>query len=618
MPLHTFTRILLFVAVLFGMAVLPGVADDVMWPAYGRAAGGGRFVPADEINRGNVAQLARVWTWHHGDLNEQRNVNECTPLVVDGVMYLITPFSNAAAIDAATGREIWRYDGGVKIGALGGPLAARGVAYWEDGDDRRIYLPTRTGKLIALQAKTGRPVTSFGANGVLSLKEVLGPGAKTLYISSPPVICGDVIVQGYGLDDGMYNKTPTPLVAFDVRTGAERWRFHTIPPAGAFGADTWAEGSNLTHGGANVWSIMSADPVRNLIYLPVSCPSFDFYGGDRKGQNLFGNSLVALDAATGERRWHYQLVHHDLWDYDLPAQPVVVDLTVAGEAVPAVAQITKSGFVFLFNRATGEPVFPIEERRVPASALPGEEAWPTQPVPTKPPAFSKQGLTIDGLSNIDPETNAALRKRFAQYRSEGLYTPPSEAGSIVMPGFHGGGNWSGGAFDPASQRLYINTTEVACIAQMRPTKRFGLPYAHQGWTRFRDEKGYPANAPPWGTLVCIDLAGGEIDWRVPLGEYAELTARGVPQTGQENIGGATVTAGGLVFIASTPDHKFRAFDSATGEVLWETKLPAPGYAAPVSYTVNGRQYVAICAGGGHKKGLLQPDSDAVVAYALPE
>lgn len=363
---------------------------------------------------------------------------------------------------------------------------------------------------------------------------------------------------------------------------------------------------------------MSADPARNLIYLPVSCASFDFFGGDRKGQNLFGNSLVALDTATGERRWHYQLVHHDIWDYDLPAQPILCDLTVDGKAIPAVAQITKMGFVFVFNRETGEPVWPIEERPVPASTLPEEAAWPTQPFPTRPPAFSKQGLTIDDLSNIDPGTNAKLRERFEQYRSEGIYTPPSEEGSIVMPGFHGGGNWSGGAFDPETQRLYINTTEVACIAQMKRSDRLSLPYVHQGWTRFRDDNGYPANAPPWGKLVCIDLSAGSISWEVPLGEHEELTAKGVPQTGQENIGGATVTAGGLVFIASTPDHMFRAFHSGTGEVLWETKLPAPGYAAPMSYTVDGRQYVAIAAGGGHKNGLLQPDSDTVVAFALSE
>lgn len=592
-------------------------AQDADWRAYGRAPGGGRFVPADQINRDNVARLEPVWTWHHGDMNEKRNVFECTPLVVHGVMYAITPFSNACAIDAATGEELWRFDAGEKIGFFGGPSATRGVAYWEDGDDRRIYVPTREGKLHALRADTGVPIETFGNGGTLDIRTIAADGSGQLFISSPPVVCGDTLVQGYGMEDGTFNQTPTPLVAFDARTGAERWRFNTIPQAGEFGADTWEDDSNTRHGGANVWSIMSCDPALGLIYLPVSCASFDFYGGERPGQNLFANSLVALDAKTGERRWHYQLVHHDIWDYDLPAQPILVDLTVDGEAIPAVAQITKQGFVFLFNRATGEPVFPIEERPMPASTLPGETAWPTQPVPTKPPAFTKQGLTIDELSNISPETNAALRERFSRYRSEGLFTPPSEQGSIVMPGFHGGGNWSGGTVDPASQRLYINTTEVACIAEMKPNEKFALPFAPLGWTRFRDDEGYPANAPPWGKLVCIDLAGGEIAWEVPLGEHEELTACGIPQTGQENIGGATVTAGGLVFIASTPDSYLRAFDAADGRELWKHKLPAPGYAAPISYTLAGKQYVAIAAGGGHKNGLLQPNSDTIIAFAMP-
>lgn len=613
-------RLLGFLAALFLLA--PSTFADgghMNWESWGKSPGGGRYAPLDQINRDNLGQLTRAWTYHHGDLNDSktsqdRNVFECTPLVVDGVMYLITPWSNVIALDASTGSEIWRFDSGFKLEPLGGLLAARGVSYWREGDDARIFAPVRDGRLYALDAKTGKPVESFGNGGHVDLKQLMPACARNLYLSSPPAIFENLVVQGFGLEDGAYNREHCPLHAFDARTGAVVWTFNTIPRAGEFGAETWENESWKTHGGANVWSLMSVDAERGLLYLPVSAPSYDFWGGDRQGQGLFGNSLVALNARTGERQWHFQIVHHDLWDYDLPAQPLLADITVDGVAIPAVVQLSKTGHAFVFNRSSGEPVWPIEERPVPASDVDGEAAWPTQPIPTKPPALSRQGLTEADVGGLDAESHAALLEEFRSMRSEGLFTPPSFKGTLVMPGFHGGANWSSGAFDPNTGRIIVNTTEVPCIAKLNPR---GAPARIYGWDRWRDKERYPAITPPWGQLVAVNLNTGTIDWRVPLGTHEELAGRVAGETGMENIGGAMVTKSGLIFIASTPDAKLRVYDVNDGKQLFETKLDAPGYAAPVSYAVNGKQYIAICAGGGHKNGLRTPGSDTVIAYSLP-
>jgi len=404
------------------------------------------------------------------------------------------------------------------------------------------------------------------------------------------------------------------LRAFDARTGAVLWAFNTIPQEGEFGTETWAEESWRRHGGANIWSLMSVDAARGLLFLPGSAASYDFWGGDRRGENLFANSLIALDARTGKRVWHFQAVHHDLWDYDLPAQPVLADIVVEGKPVPAVVQLGKTRFSYVFNRETGAPVLPIEERPVPASDVPDEQAWRTQPFPSKPPAFARQGLSESDVGGLDEASHEKLLEAFRGMRHEGLFTPPSFRGTLVMPGYHGGANWSTGAYDPNTGRLIVNTTEVPCIAKLNEK---GVPARIYGWDRWRDAEGYPAIKPPWGKLVAINLNSGAIDWEGPLGHHEELTGRVQGRTGMENIGGAMVTKGGLVFIASTPDAKLRVFNVANGERLFETKLDAPGYAAPISYAVKGRQYVAICAGGGHKKGLKQPASDAVIAFALP-
>jgi quinoprotein glucose dehydrogenase len=609
-------------SLLFVLLFLAGnfaAADDLPpgdWAHYGREQSGTRYSPLKQITKDNVDQLKTAWMYHTGDLElmkakKGRYVFECTPLVIGGVMYIITPYSRAIAIDATTGEERWVFDPLPDQPGEGGVLAARGVSAYGN----KLFVPVRDGRLYAIDIANGKPISTFGDSGFVNLRKLIGPGGSRAFLSSPPAIFEDVVIQGFGLPDGPADLDSTHLVALDANTGAPLWTFNTIPTRGEFGADTWKGDSGQHRGGANVWSIMSVDPDLGLVYLPATSPTFDFYGGDRPGANLFGNSVIALDAKTGERRWHYQTVHHDLWDYDLPAQPILTDIVVDGKAIRALAQIGKTGFVYVLNRETGEPVWPIEERSVRTDGVPDEQVYPTQPIPTKPPPFSKQGLTADELSNIDPETNAYLRNRFAQYRSEGIFTPPTELGTIVMPGFHGGGNWSGGCYNPDTGLFYVNSTELACMVQVGPAdNRYG--HDTTGWLRFRGPNGYPGNAPPWGQLSAIDLNHGELVWQVPLGEFEQLTDKGIPVTGQENFGGPCVTAGGLVFIASTLDAHIRAFDAQTGEVLWTAKLPTGGHAVPVSYLgSDGRQYIAVCAGGHTKLGTQA--GDAFIAFALP-
>lgn len=594
--------------------------DPADWPYYARDAEGTRYSPLTQITPDNVKTLERAWTAHTGDLVDHirrgNYVFECTPLVIDGVMYVITPFARLLALEADTGKELWSFDPDYNQRRSGGLLASRGVAYWTDGAAERIMLPVRDGRLYSIDIGTHKPDPNFGAEGFVDLRELAGTNPMGLYLSQPPAVIGDVVVQGCQVPDGRPEIEDVPLYAFDVRTGTIAWTFNTVPQEGEFGNDTWEGDSWKNRAGVNVWAVMSMDIPRGILYAAVSTPNFDFYGGDRHGKNLFSDSLVALDAESGKRLWHYQTVHHDLWDYDLPAHPNLVDLTIDGETVPAVAQLGKTGFVYVFNRVTGEPIFPIEERPVPQTDVPGEETWPTQPIPAKPPAFTPQGLTEENLSRIDEETYEYLRKEFQKYRSDGMFTPPSERGSIVFPGFHGGANWSGGAVDPNTGWLFVNSTELACIVQLVPSSDGPWDYRHTGWLRFRDQNGYPANAPPWGQLHAIDLNEGEIVWSIPLGEFEELSKRGIPPTGQENFGGATVTASGLVIIASTMDERLRVFRAKTGDLLFETKLDAAGYAAPVTYAVDGKQYIAICAGGGGK--LATPISDTVIAYTLPK
>ncbi len=566
------------------------------------------------------------------------------------------------------------------------------------GGARRIFC-TVGRRLYALDARTGRPVATFGDSGSVDLGAGLSRAIGDAYLvaTSPGVVYKDLLVQGtrVGEDEG---SAPGDVRAYDVRTGAIRWTFHTIPQPGEFGYDTWPADAFRTAGGANSWAGMTVDTKRGVVYVPTGSATPDFYGGDRAGANLFANSLVALDARTGRRLWHFQMVHHDLWDRDLPAAPNLVTVTRAAKRVDAIAQITKSGFVFLFDRESGRPLFPVEERAAPASDLRGEQAWPTQPVPVKPAPFARQTIR-------EADVNAAERRRFRSLRHDALFAPPSRQGSIVFPGFDGGGEWGGAAVDPETGVLYVNASDVPWIAAMREsatippatgapraggavytavcagchgTDRRGrerapsliglsarlsveqleqviergrgfmpsfarlsegeqrslieylgysgaglslhraasvsAPYEFVGYERWRDSSGFPAVKPPWGTLSAIDLNTGEYRWRIRLGEFAGLAARGVPITGTEQYGGPIVTAGGLLFIAATQDAKFRAFDKSTGRLLWEATLPAPGYATPSTFAVRGKQYVIVAAGGGK---LGSQSSDAYVAYSLP-
>lgn len=588
------------------------------WRFHGRDPGGSRYSPLNQINTENVHRLEPAWVYRTGDIAEPgAHYAECTPLVIDNVMYIITPFSRLIALNATTGEKLWNFDPNPPLDLAengGGGLASRGVAYWESGSKKRVFLPVRDGRLYSIDIGTRKPDPQFGKGGLINLREGLPRGGAYLFLSSPPMVCENTVIQGFGINDSSDRQPYVPLRAFDAHTGAVKWTFHTIPREGEAGNETWEGDSWKNRGGCNVWSLMGMDAERGIVYLPVGAPNNDKYGGDRHGDNLFANSIVALDAKTGKRLWHYQLVHHDVWDYDMAAAPNVVDLQIDGNAVPAVAIAGKTGFVYVFNRVTGEPVFPIHEKPVPQSDVEGEMTSKTQPFPSKPPAFSRQRLTVDGLHRFSEEEHRRLAERLGRLRSEGLFTPPSERGSIVFPGQLGGANWSGAAADPDGM-LYVNANELAYISEMReaPDSPFGYrPRAYH----FRDSNGLPAIAPPWGTLTKIDLNRGGIAWQIPLGEHPAIEDESLQPTGTMNFGGATVTGGGLVFIASTMDEKFRAFRAEDGALLFEYRMNSAGYGAPVTYGgEDGRQYVTVFAGGGCKPGT--GPGDYVYAFSLP-
>jgi len=591
-------------------------ADAEDWAYYGQDPGGARFSTLAQINRGNVTQLERAWTYRTGDIAEgTAHYTECTPLMVDGVLYLITPFSRLIALDATTGEEQFRFSPDPPLNlseTQGGGLASRGVTYWTSGTKRRIFLPVRDGRIYSIDLDTRLPDPEFSDGGCLNLRDGLADGGGYLFLSSPPSVCQDVLLQPYGISDSSSKRLHyVPLRAFDAHTGKGVWTFDTVPQRGQLGYDSWEAGSSADRSGCNPWAPISADLEQGIFYAPLGAPNSDKYGGDRKGDNLFANTLVALDAKTGKRLWHFQMVHHDIWDYDLPAMPILFDLEQAGKTIPAVAVVGKTGFVYTFDRVTGTPIFNIEERPVPASTVPGEVASPTQPFPTKPPAFARQGMTRDDLHSVDPAALEALQKQYDGFRSEGLFTPPSPEGTIVFPGQLGGGNWSGAAVSPGGM-LYVAANELPYVTQV--TKDGNGAYGVSVRARhFRDSKGYPAIKPPWGTVTKLDLAEGTLVWHKPLGHFEEVAWEG--PTGQMNFGGGTVTAGGLFFVAAALDAKLRAFDVDTGNVLAAYGTEVAGQGAPVTYLGrDGKQYVALFAGGGGKaKGTK---GDYVLAFRL--
>jgi len=603
------------------------------WRFYGGDEGGSRYSTLTQINRSNVASLKRAWTYHTAELDlglptaPFQASFSCTPLVINGVMYISTPSSRVIALDAETGREIWKYD----------PQANkkerefnshRGVAYWEDKSDHRILFGTVDGRLIALNADSGKPIEDFGSNGVVDLRAGVADKFKQdpswgARVTSPPVIYKDLAIIGWGLPEYPAKGPNGDVRAYSIRSGKLIWTFHTVPHPGEFGSDTWSADAWKDRMGANVWSTMSVDQQRGIVYLPVGSPAYDFYGGDRKGKNLFGNSLVALNAATGKLIWYFQMVHHDLWDYDLPAQPSLVTIKQNGRSIPAVVEVTKMGFVFVFDRVTGKPLFPIEERAVPQSSVPGEETWPTQPFPVKPPALARQAMTRAEVSHVSIEAERYCTELFDKLTNKGMYTPAGLEPTLIFPGYHGGGNWSSASFDPGSGLLFVNMNEDGAVGQMNAQPPGSpIPYIRRGrfeeYAWFRDKTGRPCQQPPWGTLTAVDLAKGEIAWRIPLGIVEELEAKGVHNTGTQNLGGSIVTAGGVVFIAATTDHRFRAFDARTGKQLWEAELEANAHATPVTFQgKSGKQFVVIAAGGGgFLRALSSVLSDTVVAYAL--
>ena len=682
--------------------------DGAEWPAYLGDAGATHYSTLSELTPENVARLQPVWTWRSGDMRGNKTQNQCNPLMVEGVIYVTTPGLAVAALDAATGQQRWRFESGQTAGL------SRGLATWTDGMQRRIYFGAGR-YLHALDAATGQLATDFGEGGRIDLSENLGRDARglNLFVNTPGVIYRDLIIMGMRVGEGPAPAAPGHIRAYDVRSGRLVWTFRTIPQPGEPGYETWPPDAWQRAGGANVWAGMTVDEERGMVFCPTGSASFDFWGGDRVGNNLYANCLLALDAATGRRIWHYQFVRHDLWDRDLPAPPTLVTVRREGREIPAVAQPTKSGHVFVFHRETGEPLFPIVEDIAPSSDLVGEVTAPTQPRPLKPEPFARQIFSAEELTRRTPEAHRAVLERFIRLRPHAPWVPPSKEGTVIFPGFDGAAEWGGAAADPEGI-LYVNSNEMPWIltmidmrdgsgslgrhvylqnctgchgADLRGNAAANIPslvdlrsrltrdqmmdvilrgrgvmpawgflsakergalvdflsgevekdgtlvsmslpgaptaerpagsppYAHTGYNRFLDPDGYPAVKPPWGTLNAIDLNTGEYLWRVPLGEYPELIAQGIPPTGTENYGGPVVTAGGLVFIAASRDEHIRAFDRRNGRELWRARLPAAGYATPAVYSVGGRPFVVITCGGG-KSGT--PSGDAFVAFSLPD
>jgi quinoprotein glucose dehydrogenase len=584
------------------------------WAYHAGDPGSTHYSKLAAINRENVGALKVAWEWKTGEapLPEYKTTPgmfEATPLVIGGVMYVSTPYNRVVALDAATGHEKWSYDPKAYLDGQppnGTGFVHRGVAAWRDAKSGklRIFMNSRY-RLISLDAETGKPVNDFGDNGVVNLVNGLRweTDPKQYTNTSPPVVYKDLVIVGNGVADRLVFKKDPPgdVRAFDAHTGKLVWTFFTVPRTGEFGSETWGSGSEKFTGHTNVWAPMTLDAERGLLYLPVSTPSNDFYGGNRPGQNLFGESLVCLDAATGKRKWHFQTIHHGLWDYDLPGPPVLATIHVNGRKIEAVVQLTKTGWAFVFDRVTGKPVWPIVERKVPASDVPGEHAWPTQPFPTKPPPFSEQGVTLDDAFDLTPELKAEAQTAMKKLRIGPIFTPPSLEGTLMRPSIIGGANWGGGALDPETGMLYVKSSDSPSVVQVKEDPEAGFVMTDGAGAAFR---GLPLTKPPYGHLTAIDLNKGEIAWRVPFGDDARMRANpalaGVKlpdRLGTTGAMGAIVTRGGVIF-AGGGGNTFYAFDAATGKELWSYAMGRRTTATPMTYEVGGKQYVVIASGVG--------------------
>lgn len=687
------------------------------WRVYGGNKEANHYSSLNQIDTNNVTQLQVSWTYHTGDADSMTQM-QVNPIIIDSTLFAVSPKLKLFALDAAAGKEKWVFDpmndSTVKKNGNFGMNVCRGVTFYGHKNDQRIFYSANS-QLYCIDAKTGIQVKSFGVNGKIDLHNDLGRDVSNLYVAmtSPGIIYKDMIIVGCRVSEEA-DAAPGFIRAYDVHSGKLRWVFHTIPQPGEFGYDSWDDKDAWQHiGGVNAWSGFSLDEKNGILFAPLGSASYDFYGGRRTGNNLFANSVLALDAATGKRLWHYQTVHHDVWDRDLPTAPVLVSIKKDGKQIDAIAQTTKSGFIFLFNRKTGEPVYPINETPVPTqSELIGEKLSSTQPIPSYPKPFARQLLTDNDLNDlVSDSAYADIKNRLTHYHTGSMFNPPSKEGTVIFPGFDGGAEWGGPAYDPFTSILYVNASEMPWILTMidvknKPKKaetnlqagmriyntscmnchgpqREGspnypvliginkkynqnqfeqivssgrrmmpafkqlgkeemnalasfildekniqqqkfiapqkakdswndLPYSSTGYNKFLTKDGYPAVRPPWGTLNAIDLNTGNLLWKDTLGDYPELKAKGI-HSGTENYGGPVVTAGGLLFIAATSDSKIRAFNKRSGKLLWEADLPAPGFATPAVYEVDGKQFLVIACGGGK---LGKKTSDAYVAFAL--